>query len=64
LVLTLIVAPHIGPSQVRKRLRERGEASLIHGIVVIARNEHADAPHAPVLLRPPRAATPLCRRGK
>jgi hypothetical protein len=45
--------PHvaaIGPTQVRKRLRERGEAGLIHGIVFVEPQEHADAPHAVALL--------------
>jgi hypothetical protein len=32
-------------------LRESGEASLPHGIVFVARHEHADAPHAVALLR-------------
>jgi len=48
------VYPHaaaIGPTQVRKRLRERGEVKLIHRIVFGARHEHADAPH-PLGLRP------------
>jgi putative ABC transport system substrate-binding protein len=36
----------------RKRLSERGEASLRHGIVFVARHEHADAPHPVGLLRP------------
>ena len=36
--------------QVRKCLRERREASLLHGIVFFA-HEHADAPHAVALLR-------------
>ena len=51
------VHPHvaaIGPTQVRKRLRERREARLPHGIVFVARHEHADAPHAVALLRPRR----------
>jgi hypothetical protein len=49
------VNPHIaaiGPTQVRKRLRERGDARLIHGIVFVARHEDADAPDAVALLRP------------
>jgi hypothetical protein len=40
------VNPHIaaiGPTQVRKRLSERRDARLIHGIVFVARHEHADA---------------------
>jgi hypothetical protein len=59
------VHPHvaaIGPTQVRKRLRERGEARLPYGIVFVVRQEHADAPHAVALLRPrhrrPRHRTP------
>jgi hypothetical protein len=32
-------------------LSERGGPSLRHGIVFVARNEHADAPHAVALLR-------------
>src|SRR5262249_21547371 len=43
-----------GPTQVRKHLRERREVSLRHGIVYIARHEHADAPYAVALLRPRR----------
>jgi hypothetical protein len=49
--------PHvaaIGPTQVRKRLSERRDASLHYGIVFVARPEHADAPHAVALLRPRR----------
>jgi hypothetical protein len=42
----------IGPTQVRKRLREGREASLPHGIVFVASIEHADEPHAVGLLRP------------
>jgi hypothetical protein len=45
--------PHVaavGPTQVRKRLRERREASLIPGIILVARHEHADAPYAVALL--------------
>jgi hypothetical protein len=48
------VNPHvaaIGPTQVRKPLRERGEVRLIDGIVFVASQEHADAPHALGLLR-------------
>jgi hypothetical protein len=41
----------IGPTQARKRLRERGEAVLPHGIVFVALHEHADAPYAVALLR-------------
>ena len=57
------VHPHvaaIGPAQVRKRLRELGEASLRQGIVFVVRNEHANAPYAVALLRP-RHERP-CRR--
>jgi hypothetical protein len=49
------VHPHvaaIGPTQVRKRLRERGDATLPLKIVFVKRHEHADAPHAVALLRP------------
>jgi hypothetical protein len=42
----------IDPTQAGKRLRERGEATLLVGIVFVARHEHADAPHAVALLRP------------
>src|SRR5262249_42494322 len=48
------VDPHIaaiGPTQARKRLNERRDLSLRHGIVFVARHEHADAPHAVALLR-------------
>jgi hypothetical protein len=41
----------IGPTQVRKRLCERGHVSLPHGIVFVARHEPADAPHPLALLR-------------
>jgi hypothetical protein len=41
----------IGPLQLRKRLRERGEATLPLGIVFVIPHEHADAPHAVALLR-------------
>ena len=41
-----------GPTQIRKRLRERGEERLVDGIVFVARCEHADAPYALALLRP------------
>src|SRR5262245_2112371 len=40
----------IGPTQVRKRLRERREARLPYGVVFVACHEHADAPHAVALL--------------
>jgi hypothetical protein len=51
------VHPHvaaIGPPQVGKRLRERRDARLRRGIVLVARQEHADAPYAIALLRPRR----------
>jgi hypothetical protein len=57
------VHPHvaaIGPAQVRKRLRERREARLLHGIVFVAPHEHADAPHAVALLRPRRERPHCC----
>src|SRR5262249_53480972 len=41
----------IGPTQVRKRLSERGNVGLPHGIVFVARHEHADASQALALLR-------------
>ena len=41
----------IGPTQVRKRLRERGEASLRLGIIFVVRHEHADASHPLARLR-------------
>src|SRR5262249_58608776 len=44
----------IGPSQVRKRLKERRNKSLRHGIVFVEPHEHADAPHPLALLRPRR----------
>jgi hypothetical protein len=47
------VAPN-GPTQARKRLRERREARLKHGIVFVVRHEHADPPHPVALLRPRR----------
>src|SRR6516165_5821863 len=50
----------IGPTQVRKRLRERRDATLLLGIVFVAPREHADAPHAVALLRP-RRERPCCR---
>jgi hypothetical protein len=49
------VHPHvdaIGPPQVRKRLRERREATLLLKIVFVSEHEHADPPHAVALLRP------------
>jgi hypothetical protein len=45
------VAP-IGPTQVRKGLREHRDASPRDGIVFTASNEHADPAHALGLLRP------------
>jgi hypothetical protein len=48
------VHPHVaavGPTEVRKRLRERREARLQQRIVFVERHEHADAPHAVALLR-------------
>jgi hypothetical protein len=45
--------PAIGPTQVRKRLRERRDISLPHRIV-FERHEHADPPYAVALLRPRR----------
>src|SRR6516162_4239450 len=56
------VHPHvaaISPTQVRKRLSERSEATLLLGIVFVARHERVDAPHPPVLLRP-RHHRPRC----
>src|SRR6516164_2718532 len=49
------VYPHvaaIGPTQVRKRLRERGVAKLPLRIIFLEPHEHADAPYALRLLRP------------
>jgi len=46
--------PHVAtivPTQLSKRLRERREVSLPHGIVFVKRHEHPDAPHAVALLR-------------
>src|SRR6516162_4027501 len=51
------VNPHvaaISPTQARKRLSERREARLPHGIVFVIRHEHADTPYAVALLRPRR----------
>src|SRR5262249_36744541 len=48
------VYPHvaaIGPTQARKRLCERGNVNLPHGIVFVPRHEQADPPHAVALLR-------------
>jgi hypothetical protein len=47
------VHPHVaanGPTQARKRSRERREGRL-RGIAFVARYEHADAPHGLALLR-------------
>ena len=41
----------IGPTEVRKRLRERRDATLRLRIVFVEPHEHADAPHALALLR-------------
>jgi hypothetical protein len=41
----------IGPTQVRKRLRERRDDSLHLRVVFVAPHEYADAPHAVALLR-------------
>src|SRR5262249_28112799 len=57
------VDPHvaaIGPTQARKRLRERKEAMPLLGIGFVARHEHADPPHPPALLRARRKRP--CRR--
>src|SRR5262249_33988938 len=47
------VHPHvaIGPTQIRKRLREHRVATLALRIVFVPRHEHADAPYAVALLR-------------
>jgi hypothetical protein len=48
------VHPHVagvGPTQARKRLRERSDASLREGIVFVEQHEDADPPHAVALLR-------------
>src|SRR6516225_4828031 len=47
--------PHvaaIGPTQVRKRLSERGEETLPRRIALVAPDEHADPRHPVALLRP------------
>jgi len=41
----------IGPTQARKCLRERRDGRPRPGIVFVARQKHADAPHAVALLR-------------
>jgi hypothetical protein len=41
----------LGPTQNSKRLSERRDVILLHGIVFVAQLEHADAPHAVALLR-------------
>jgi hypothetical protein len=43
--------PPASPTQARKRLSECGETTFLLGIVFVARQEHADAPHAVALLR-------------
>jgi hypothetical protein len=48
------VDPHVaalGPTQVRKRLRERSDAKLSLRIAFVEWQEHADAPYAVALLR-------------
>jgi hypothetical protein len=50
----------IGPTQVRKRLRERRDAKLPLRIVFVAPHKHADAPYAVALLRARRQRP--CRR--
>jgi len=48
------VHPHVAaidPTQARKRLRERGDHSLHHGIAFVAHHEQADAPYPLALLR-------------
>jgi hypothetical protein len=42
----------LGPTQVRKGLRERRKARPHHRLVFVERDEHADPPHAVTLLRP------------
>jgi hypothetical protein len=44
----------IGPTQLRKSLREPGEVGLCLRIVFIERHQNADPPHAAGLLRPRR----------
>src|SRR5262249_32499182 len=51
----------IGPTQVRKRSCERREAKRCLGMMLAARHDHADAPHAVALLRP-RGQRPRCCR--
>jgi hypothetical protein len=61
------VHPHVaatGPTEFRKRLSERGEARLHHGIVFVAAHEPANAPHVRVLLRAPQAATSPRQRAR
>src|SRR6516225_11175040 len=41
----------IGPTQARKRLCKRREATLLVGLVFVAPKEHADPPRAVALLR-------------
>jgi hypothetical protein len=40
-----------GPTQARKRLSERGDASLPHEIVFVGHREQDDSPHAVARLR-------------
>src|SRR5258707_932286 len=57
------INPHvaaIGPTQVRKRLRERRDDSLHLRIVFVAPHEYADAPHAVALLRARRKRPRSC----
>src|SRR6516162_2573710 len=58
----------IGPTQARKRLRERRVVTLRHGIVFAARHEHADASYPVGLLcirrEPPSSALAAGRFGK
>jgi hypothetical protein len=44
----------IGPTEARKRLNERRDASLPKAIVFVEPLEHSDTPHALRLLRVPR----------
>jgi hypothetical protein len=46
---------------VRKRLGERGDASLHDGIVFVVWHEHADPPHSLALLLSPRHDWPRRR---
>jgi hypothetical protein len=54
------VNPHIaaiGPTQVRKRLRERSVTKVGPRIASVARREHPDSPHARAAAPAPQAAT-------